>query len=802
MLFGMETELAFAAWRRADGAPAADLDLLAELYLLAAERLVSLPEGVGVGLYLANGARFYLDAGDHPEICTPECQSPAEVVRWQLACERILADLVAELEKRHPETRVALFRCNVDYSGNGATWGCHESYQHRRTHAEMAPHLIPHLVTRLVYTGAGGFDNKSETLEFMLSPRVPQLVREVGTDTPERGIYNLRDEPLSQGGFNRLHVICGESLCSELSNYLKIGATALVVRLVDAGVCTGSTLALRDSVKAMRLIASDTSVCARVELADGRQLGALEIQGEYLAMVEAQLGADFLPAWASELCRRWRAVLEQLATRPESLATSLDWAIKRALFQDRIERGGERAAALLRGGGLGAELCEIDVRFGELSPHGLFHALDDAGALTHRIPERGSVEDAMQEPPPGARAEVRGRAIRELHPERTRYRCRWDEIRDVVADRSLDLSDPFATAASWQQLPPAPPRPIRSVADQRIGRGIAAYNGNDMQRATRELDQAVRAAHRAGDAEEAALARFWSASAHQEAGRLDAAEVMLAPALARADEVSAAMRIRLWTRHVLLRIERPAQLAEIERALESAREAWRRSGGRMGRSRVTLCEARLLGARGRTADAILYAEQALAEAAGDPIAFCITSHLRWQIVFLLRGKRFGRAVAQLDLLRARTNENALYAVVASNLSLRLGRHREALERARSALDRSVHFRRHRTRLSAGLAYLEAAAACRTFEGTRPVLQELRRWDAAETGELRLEMLRARALVRLARGLNAGEACRAAQVEAERLDTLLGCERHAQETKERLPPDLLMPPADRLAGSAQ
>jgi tetratricopeptide (TPR) repeat protein len=805
MLFGMETELAFAEQPRARGAPLLDRNLLGELFALARQRLAWLPEDCDSGMFLSNGARFYLDRGEHPEICTPECRSPAELVRWQLGCERILGELVAELEKRNPELQVSLFRCNVDYSGSGHTWGCHESYQHRRTHAEMAPQLIPHLVSRLVYTGAGGFDNKKQRLDFQLSPRVPHLVQEMGGDTPERAIYNMRDEPLSKGGFNRLHVICGESLCSELANYLKLGATALVVRLVDAGVCRGSELALEDPLREMRRFARDPSCRARAKLADGRRLSAVEIQAEYLAMVEKQLGADFMPEWAEPLCLRWRLVLEQLASDPHSLATSLDWAIKHALFRDRVDRAGVKLSDLCRSTALGAELCEIDTRFGELSARALFNALDEAGVLAHRIPERGSLEEATREPPPGGRAEQRGRAILELQAERDRYSCRWDGISDRKRRRILLLEDPFATTAEWVEVPPRPTSSrlmeLATPAQRRLHAGVSAYNAEDLPRAVATLAEAIREAAAAGDRDREAEASFWCSASHHDMGCLEAAESALAPVLQEWDEpVPAKTRVLAWGRQALILIERPAPLAKIERALEDAREATLGAPGGMGRSRVALLEARLLGARGRTSEAILAAERAYGGRSLDPIHFSEGTHLRWLVTFLLRAGRFRRALVHLDAWRAlawggRLDSylGASLAIAESALSLRLGRKAESLERATSALERSEHLPRHRCRLAACIAFLESAAAARELERCEGILAETHAWREVEIGELRFELRRAEALVEMAR--DAGDRSRtftprrsdelveAARGEARCLDALLDCERHERELDE-------------------
>jgi tetratricopeptide (TPR) repeat protein len=421
------------------------------------------------------------------------------------------------------------------------------------------------------------------------------------------------------------------------------------------------------------------------------------------------------------------------------------------------------------------------------------------------------VEDAIVEPPAGARAEARGHAIRELHRERSRYWCRWDGIVDRKKGRFLDLSDPFATSARWQESPalrPPTPQPERGTRAQRhIDRGIDAYNAQDLARAAGTLSLAVRDAAAAGDRESEAEARFWCSASHHDTGNLAEAESVLTPALALPD-LSPATSVRVWTRHALIQIERPAPRAEIERALGGAREACRLAGGGMGRSRVTLNEARVLGARGRNPEAILKAEQALAESTSDPIHFSEGSHLRWLLTFLLRAGRHRRALTVLEDWHERlahTDEvsylGVSLAIAESALSLCLGRKAEALERAASALVRSSGFLQHRCRLAACIAYLEAAAANRKLEGTAEILEELRAWRGVEIGELRFEMLRAEALVHLARARGEGapvaaaggeddprqaawrsfgEAYRAARTEAERLDERLECARHVRE----------------------
>lgn len=74
--------------------------------------------------------------------------------------------------RHHDGDAIALFKTNVDYSGVRTTWGCHESYISRRPPAEFIPHLVPHLVSRIAYTGAEEFHPLQPGLPVVLSPRI------------------------------------------------------------------------------------------------------------------------------------------------------------------------------------------------------------------------------------------------------------------------------------------------------------------------------------------------------------------------------------------------------------------------------------------------------------------------------------------------------------------------------------------------------------------------------------------------------------------------------------------------------
>ncbi len=501
-LLGVETEYALGAGAsRATGLRPGQV--LEAILCRARTRLLHLPDEFGHGIFLSNGARFYVDCGGHPEFATPECTTPGEVVRYVRAGETILLDLARE-------HGALVFRCNVDYSGARTSWGMHESFLHRVDPRTLPRQLIPHLVSRLVYAGAGGFNNRSPGLEFTLSPRTIHLSQETSSDsTLHRGIFHTKNETLSGSGSHRLHVLCGETLCSDLALWLKVGTTALVVAMSEAGIGPGEAVQLRNPLAAMRAFAGDPTCTTTAETQGGARLSAVAIQRHYLTQAEAHATDPFMPPWAGEVCRRWRAVLDQLTGGAGAVATQLDWAIKHALYGDQLRRRGfpreavslwttvatrltaalsnvpngdrpltadvvlgrdspiaaqvaELTTAFMRPNGLcwddlaaflraRSELFEIDMRFGQLGAGGIFTALHAAGLLAQHVDGVDDIAGAVDSPPAGSRARLRGQLVRDLAGNGGRYGCDWQGVWDRQERRRVDLSDPFATTWEWKE---------------------------------------------------------------------------------------------------------------------------------------------------------------------------------------------------------------------------------------------------------------------------------------------------------------------------------------------------------------
>jgi hypothetical protein len=507
LLFGGEQEYALAGIT-ARGAELNTEEIVAALMAQARERLVHLPDmHMPEGFYLENGSRLYVDCGTHPELSTPECMNPWDAVRYVEAGHAILAGLADAVQStRHAGTEIVLLRTNVDLSGSMATFGTHESYAHRGPLDTLRPQLIPHLVTRIVYTGAGGFDPSSPGLEFTLSPRAAHI-RSIDTQssTAERGIWHAKTESLSSTS-HRLHVLCGESECSHTAVWLKFGVTALIVAMADAGLAPGSQVQLADPVAALQTVAKDTTCTALLPMNDGRLLTAIAIQRHYLRLAEANLGHDCMPPWADRVCRVWREVLDALEIDPGRMDKTLDWAIKWKLYSGHAEKRGirwenlpalnqaiarnreafrprrvasrlarlaalherlviselppvdpepdangpdsEEARALLRARD---EFFEIETRFSQLGPKGIFAILDRAGVLAHRVPGADNFEHAMKHPPAEGRAMVRGTVVRRL-AGKPGMQCDWQSIVDYNTGTVLDLADPFSNEETWNPI--------------------------------------------------------------------------------------------------------------------------------------------------------------------------------------------------------------------------------------------------------------------------------------------------------------------------------------------------------------
>jgi Pup amidohydrolase len=365
-------------------------------------------EDVGLAnLILTNGARLYVDHA-HPEYSTPECTNPRDVVLWDKAGELIVA-AAARAISIPGQNPIVLYKNNTD--NKGASYGAHENYLMRREtlFPDIIRHLTPFFVSRQVICGAGrvGVGQDGHSHDFQISQRADYFEVEVGLETTlKRPIINTRDEPHADPEkYRRLHVIIGDANLSEISNYLKVGTTSLVLALIEARMVT-SELSVDGPVTALHEVSHDPTLRHLVTLKDGRTLTALDLQEIYLGMardyVDDRFGAD-ADDQTLDVLSRWESVLTRLRRDPMECRRELDWVAKLALLEsyrdrDHLEWNDPK-------------LHLIDLQYADLRPDkGLYHRLVARGSMDRLLGD-DEVQRAVTEPPEDTRAYFRGRCL-------------------------------------------------------------------------------------------------------------------------------------------------------------------------------------------------------------------------------------------------------------------------------------------------------------------------------------------------------------------------------------------------------
>jgi proteasome accessory factor PafA2 len=372
---------------------------------------ISEAENLLVNNPLTNGARLYVDHA-HPEYATPECLSPRDVVACDKAGERILERCCRRAyEALHGSHEIQVYKNNSDHKGN--SYGCHENYA---VEARIYPllfrdiglsELVPFLVSRQVISGAGkvGQENGSAPhADYQISQRADfcETVFSIKTMTG-RPLLNTRDEPhADRRRCRRLHLILGDANMSEISTYLKVGITQIVLRMIEDRAIT-QRLPLSAPVQAMREISRDVTCRTKVRLRDGRKLDAIEIQSAYLDMAHAYAAAHALSAEEQDVLKRWERTLRLLREEPMQLCRELDWVIKKWLLERQIARHGLAWSS--------PRLRQLDIQYHRVTPDkSLFYLLQSSGQI-ERILDDATIDHFLTFPSIDTRAYTRAMCL-------------------------------------------------------------------------------------------------------------------------------------------------------------------------------------------------------------------------------------------------------------------------------------------------------------------------------------------------------------------------------------------------------
>ncbi|GGN55137.1 Pup--protein ligase [Streptomyces kronopolitis] len=399
--------------------------------------------GRSSNVFLRNGARLYLDVGSHPEYATPECDNVTELVTHDKAGERILEGLLVDAERRLHEEGIAgdvyLFKNNTDSAGN--SYGCHENYLVAR-HGEfsrLADILIPFLVTRQLLCGAGKVLQTPRGAVYCVSQRAEHIWEGVSSATTRsRPIINTRDEPHADAErYRRLHVIVGDSNMSETTMMLKVGATDLVLRMIEAGTVMRD-LTLENPIRAIREVSHDITGQRKVRLASGREASALEVQQEYY-----DKAVDFVDrrgirtGIVEQVLELWGRTLEAIRDQElDRISTEIDWVMKHQL----IERYRTKNNITMSH----PRVAQIDLAYHDIHRRrGLYYLLERKGQAA-RICNDLKIFEGKSVPPQTTRARLRGDFIRRAQEQRRDFTVDWVHLKlNDQAQRTVLCKDPF-----------------------------------------------------------------------------------------------------------------------------------------------------------------------------------------------------------------------------------------------------------------------------------------------------------------------------------------------------------------------
>ncbi len=199
--------------------------------------------------------------------------------------------------------------------------------------------LTPFLISRQILTGAGALNFRHEVYELSQRATLTRSIAGIIMFGRKKTIYDLKGLLYDPWEIVRpqkkLTLTLGDSNLSDTPGLLKIGTTALIIEMIEAGV-SFNDLQLARPVRQFREV-SRGGPWKHVELRSGASMTALDLQREYLR--RAKTFHQDRPTGkvnAPEILKLWEEMVETLADRPQALSDSLDWVAKKSILDQAV----------------------------------------------------------------------------------------------------------------------------------------------------------------------------------------------------------------------------------------------------------------------------------------------------------------------------------------------------------------------------------------------------------------------------------------------------------------------------------
>ena len=400
--------------------------------------------GRSSNVFLPNGGRLYLDVGSHPEYATAECDKVSDLISQDQAGDRIIEELAIEAEKRLNsegiQGQIHLFKNNIDAAGN--SYGCHENYSISRkfNFQKVTESVIPFLITRQIFTGAGKWLSNNKNQNFQLSQRSDHMWESISSATTRsRPIINTRDEPHADPEeYRRLHVIVGDSNMSQTTTNLKVCSTEMILQLIEIGQINDE-FNIENPIRTLRDISSDLTFSKKFRLSNGKEVTALNLQEHYLeSVINSSIYSEFE---ANEYYKKaidlWEKFLNCARQNDfSSVDKDIDWVIKKKYMDQYQEKNGVKNND--------PRMVLIDITFHNIrKDRGIFYILEKFG-LINTIVDRNMINNAMDFAPESTRAKLRGEFIKKAQEKKRDYTVDWVHLKiNDQNQRTVVCKDPF-----------------------------------------------------------------------------------------------------------------------------------------------------------------------------------------------------------------------------------------------------------------------------------------------------------------------------------------------------------------------
>jgi proteasome accessory factor A len=195
-------------------------------------------------------------------------------------------------------------------------------------------------------------------------------------------------------------------------------------------------MTLENPIRAIREISHDVTCKRRVRLANGRELSALDIQGEYLNRAQRYAATKGLSPLEDKALAMWEHCLTNLENDPMKLDRECDWVIKHKLIEAFRERHGVPLTH--------PKVALMDLQYHDVNrKRGLFYRLQERG-MVERMCTDADIEKAVLEPPQTTRAKLRGEFIKKAKARRRDFTVDWVHLKlNDQAQRTVLCKDPF-----------------------------------------------------------------------------------------------------------------------------------------------------------------------------------------------------------------------------------------------------------------------------------------------------------------------------------------------------------------------